>query len=133
MEWRIIDPQKRLYLIGAVILIVGLAGSVLIYITAENNSESVLGYETAGGYVYPILPEDSKKYIHDMELYGGKANVLANEFMSWFTGLWHGRSLAFTVGFITLFVSSGIFLVANHLPFDTNSDPRDEHNRAGSD
>ncbi len=130
MKLGIINPQKRLHLVSAVILVVGLGSAVLIYLTAEKDSESVLGYEAAGGYVYPIMPEDSKKYIHDMELYGGKANVLANEFVRWFAGLWRGKSLAFTVGLITLIVSSVVFFVANHRPSDSGSDSRDEPNRA---
>jgi len=105
--------QKRLYLISAVILLVGLCSAVFIYLTAANDSGSVLGYEVEGGVVYPITPEDSKTYMHDMELYGGKANVLANEITRWFVGLWHGKSLAFTVASITILTSFGFFFVAN--------------------
>lgn len=129
MKWKITNLQTRLYLITAIILLIGLGSSTLIYMTAENDSNRVLGYEIAGGYVYPIRPEDSKKYIHDMELYGGKMNVLANEFLRWFVGLWHGKSLAFTVACITIFISFGVFFVAHHLPPDLRSDTRDESNR----
>ena len=117
MKGKITNLQTRLYLITAIILLVGLGSAILIYLIAENDSDSVLGYE------------DSKKYIHDLELYGGKANVLANEFMRWFAGLWHGKSLAFTVACITIFISFGVFFVANHLPSDLKSDARDENNR----
>ena len=51
-----------------------------------------LGYE----------PETSKKYLREMEVYGGKANVLASEFRKWFESLWHGRKLAVTVVCLTL-------------------------------
>ena len=129
MKWKITNLQTRLYLITALILLIGLGSSLLIYLTAEDDSNSVLGYEMAGGYVYPIGPEDSKKYIHDMELYGGKVNVLANEFLRWFVGLWHGRSLAFTVACITIVISFGFFFVARHLPPDLRSDARDESDR----
>ena len=44
--------------------------------------------------------EDSKKYVREMEIYGGKMNLLASELGNWFGGLWHGRSLAFTVAVI---------------------------------
>ena len=129
---KIKNLQKRLYLITAAILLVGLGSAVLIYLTAGNYSESVLGYEIVGGSVYPTTPEGSKKYIHDLELYGGKANVLADEFMRWFAGLWRGKSLAFTVAFITVFVSFGFFLVASHVPLDLKSDARHKKNRAGT-
>jgi hypothetical protein len=110
------NPRKTFFLIGAAILLIGLSSSVLIYLSAENYSERVLGYEMLGGSVYPIMPVDSKKYRHDLELYGGKANVLADEFISWFNGLWHGKSLAFTLACITIFVSLGFFLVGSYMP-----------------
>jgi hypothetical protein len=118
--------RKTFYLISAAVLLIGLSSSVLIYLTAENYSERVLGYEMLGGSVYPIAPEDSKKYRHDLELYGGKANVLADEFISWFDGLWHGKSLAFTLACITVFVSLGFFLVGRQLPSDPESDVPDD-------
>jgi hypothetical protein len=129
---RIKNLRKSFYLITAAILLIGLSNSVLIYLTAESYSERVLGYEMSGGSVYPITPEDSKKYRHDLELYGGKANVLADEFVSWFYGLWHGKSLAFTVAFITIFASFGFFLVGSYLPSDSESDVRDEDSRTGT-
>lgn len=118
--------QKGLYLIAAIILLVGLSSAVLIYLTAEDASNGVLGYEVIGGNVYPIRPEDSKTYTHDLELYGGKANVLVNELMRWFDGLWHGRSLAFTVGFVTILISFVLFLVARHLSSGPESGLRHE-------
>ena len=101
--------QTRLYLISVIILLVGLGIAILIYLTAYNASDSDLGLE------------NSKIYIHDLELYGGKANVIANEFRNWFDGLWHGKSLAFTVAFITVFLSFGFFFAARHLPSDLES------------
>jgi len=116
MKWKITNLQTRLYLITAIILLIGLGSAILIYLTAENDSASVLGYE------------NSKMFIHDLELYGGKANVVANEFEHWFVGLWHGKSLAFTVACITIFISFGFFFVANHLPSDLKSGARGENN-----
>ena len=120
--------RTRLYFITAMILLAGLGSAVLIYVRAGDDSQGVLGYEAVGGRVYPISPEDSKMYIHDLELYGGKSNVLADQFMRWFAGLWHGRSLAFTVACIAIFISIGVFLVAHHLPPGSLPDARDENN-----
>src|SRR5271169_5703160 len=116
MKWRTANPQAFLYLVSAIILLAGLSSSVLIYELSGDRSASVLGYEDAGGSVYPILPEDSKQYLRGMELYGGTANVLADELRRWFAGLWHGKSLAFTVAFITILVSSGVFYIARRPP-----------------
>lgn len=124
--------QTRLYLISAIILLVRLSSSILIYLTAGNDSKSVLGYEIAGGNTYLITPENSKKYIHDLTLYGGKMAVLTDEFNRWFVGLWHGKSLAFTVACITIFISLGFFFVARTSPSDLKSDAHDENNRVGS-
>jgi hypothetical protein len=106
--------RTRLYLIAAFIMIAGCAGAVLVYLTAGNDTDRGFGYETADGYVYQVAPEDTKRYMHDMELYGGKANVLAGEIVNWFGGLWHGKQLALTIAFITVVVSSGFFLFAYH-------------------
>lgn len=132
MKRKTTNLQKRLYLISAIILLVGLSSSIWIYLTAENDSKQVLGYEIAGGNAYLITPENSKKYVHDLELYGGKANVLANEFMRWFVGLWHGKSLAFTVACIAIFISLGTFFVARTSPSCLEYNVHDDNNRVES-
>ena len=132
MKWKISDPQTCLNLISVIILLVGLGSAVLIYRTAGNDSNGVLGYEIIGGQAYPISPEDSKMYLHDLQLYGGKAAVLSDEFSRWFVGLWHGKSLAFTVAYITLFISFVVFYIANHLPSRLKSDVHSESNRDGT-
>ena len=133
MKWKIADLHICLNLISAIILLVGLGSAILIYRAAENNSYSVLGYEEGDGSVYPIMPEDSKKYLRDLQLYGGKANQLADELWRGFVGLWHGKSLAFTVACITIFISFGVFYAANHLPPRLKSDVPSENNRDGTD
>lgn len=68
-------------------------------------------------------------YKHDLELYGGKLNVLADQFMRWFAGLWHGRSLAFTVACITVVISLVFFFVAHNLTSDGGAE--DDRTRTG--
>src|SRR5271169_6435154 len=97
MKWQTMNVQARLYLISAIVLLVGLSGSICIYVANRNDSEIVMGYEIVGGNAYLVNPENSKKYIHDLELIGGKSAVFADEISRWFIGLWHGQSLAFTV------------------------------------
>jgi hypothetical protein len=133
MKWKIADLHTCLNLISAIVLLVGLSGAILIYRTAESSSSAILGYEEQGGSAYPIMPEDSKKYLRDLELYGGKANVLMDELRRGFVGLWHGKSLAFTIACITIFVSFGVFYAASHLPSRPKSDVPDENNRDGTD
>lgn len=120
MKWKIVDQRTSLYFIGAIILLVGLGSAAFIYQATMNDSSSASGYEVVGGFIYPSGGENSKKYMHDLELYGGKSAVLADEFMRWFAGLWHGTSLAFTVTFITIVISLGFFLAAAKLSSPQN-------------
>jgi hypothetical protein len=104
--------RTRLYLASAVTLLVGLVTAVLIYWLAMNDSTSDSGYETIGGFVYPTGGGYTKKYIHDLQVYGGNAAMLSDMFMRWVSGLWHGKSLSFTVAGIAFVVSFGVFVVA---------------------
>ena len=117
-----INKQMRLYLCGAIILLIGLSASAVIYLTAADVSETGLVHEF----------EESKQYMHDLDLYGGKMNVLTVELTQWFNGLWHGKSLAYTLGCITIFISAVLFFVADHWPSAQESDDSDEGKRVGS-
>ena len=120
------DKQSLLAVIAIIILVVGLLSSIWIYRTAETGGSS-LGYEASGGSVYPINPDDSRKYRHDLELYGGKANVMADEFRRWLAGLFQGKTLGITLAVITVAISLGLFYAANSArPGDRNvHDDRD--------
>ena len=120
---RKINLQTRCYLGSALALLVGLGASAIIYLTAADAPENLLGYDV----------EESKMYLHDLELYGGKANVLAAEIMRWLKGLWHGKPLAYTVGCIAMLISLGLFFVAHHSPPDVESGDRDESEQDGAE
>jgi peptidoglycan/LPS O-acetylase OafA/YrhL len=98
--------RRRLRRLAAAVAVAGLVVATVIYFAAGPAAENPLGYD----------PLDTKTYVHDLELYGGKANVLAAEFREWFVGLWQGRDLAFTVGAITLFLVLVIRWIAARLP-----------------
>jgi len=129
MKREIADLRESLILIGAIIMLVGLGSSILIYRSAGNDSDGVLGYEIIDGSAYPIRSEDSRMYRRDLELYGGKAAVVVDDFSRWFVGLWHGKSLAFTVAGISIFISLLFFFIANRLPFILKSDADSENNK----
>ena len=110
MKWKSANPQTRLYITAAIILVVGLGSSLFIYFTAgEIDTDSVFGDQI----------EESKSYRRSLELYGGKANLLASEFTQWFNGLWHGKSLGITIGCITGVTCLIILLIAYNLPSDS--------------
>ena len=132
MNWKILKKRKYLNLFSAIILMVGLGSAALIYQRAGNDPYGALGYEVVDGTRYPIMPENSKLYRHNLEVYGGKFTVIMDDFRRWFVGLWHGKSLAFTVACITIFISLGFFFVAYHLQSDLKSDAFDENKLTGN-
>ena len=94
--------QARRRFNALAIVFVGCGSALVIYVTATPIPANPLGYDS----------EDSKQYLREMEGYGGKANVIASEFLQWVESLWHGRRLAFTVVCLTL-VLLLFFLVAS--------------------
>ncbi len=104
-----------LYFTSAAILAAGIVSSILIYLVAANDDTADSDYEVIGGFVYPGGGAYNKKYIHDLQVYGGNAAMLADRFTRWFNGLWHGTSLAYTVAVITLLVSFIVFVAARNV------------------
>jgi|SRR5499433_4318120 len=93
---------RHLRFVAGGILAVGLVGAVLIYLTAASSPADSLGYD----------PEQSKQYLRTLELYGGKANVLATELRTWFDGLWHGTRLAYAVAGASVLLAAAFWLGA---------------------
>ena len=74
------NPRRRYQLVTILMLLAGLGSALVIYLTAGSSDENAMVSEF----------EESKRFVQELELYGGKANVLANKFSRWFDGLWHG-------------------------------------------
>jgi hypothetical protein len=99
------DPQitcpflvalRHLRWLSYAMLILGLLSAVVLYVTASPPPPSPLGYD----------PFASKKYVRDLEIYGGKINVIAVEFRHSWPQLWHGKNLAYIIACLTVLVSS---------------------------
>ncbi len=84
--------RVRLRRLTIAFLVAGFGAAIAVFFAAGPEPENPLGYD----------PLETKRYVHDLELYGGKANVLAAEFRDWFTGLWYGQNLAFTIAALTV-------------------------------
>ncbi len=108
MKWRLLTPEERVGRISRAILALGFAAAVVIYLTAQPPSENPLGYD----------PLNTKKYLHDLELYGGKANIIAAQFRDWFDSLWHGKPLAFTIVVLAAIAAGAFKFFATPLPPD---------------
>lgn len=128
MNWKILKKRKYLNLFSAIILMVGLGSAALIYQRAGNDPYGALGYEVVDGTRYPIMPENSKLYRHNLEVYGGKFNVIMDDFRRWFVGLWHGKSLALIIACTSIIISFGFFYTANYLTQPLKSDVHHEDN-----
>ncbi len=112
MTGNVAGPRMRYRVVTALMLIAGLGSAVVIYLSAGGPGESSMVDEF----------EESKRFAHDLELYGGKANVIAYKFSRWFDGLWHGQSLAFTVAFLTVVIAIVYFLIASRLSAHSAAD-----------
>jgi hypothetical protein len=91
----------RIRLITGGILAAGLGAALALYLSASPRGPNPLGFE----------PEDSKRYLRDVEMYGGKINLLATQIRGAWNGLWQGRNLAFTVGGLSLLLALAFWLV----------------------
>jgi hypothetical protein len=98
-------PHRRFRLILAAIVVAGLGGALLVFVLAELPSGNPLGE-----------PGDSKMYVHDMLLYGGKTNMVLGEFAQWFASLWHGRRLALSIAVLTLVLAAAFYYFFVPLP-----------------
>src|SRR6266853_449164 len=125
--------QRRLYLCSFIILVAGLCGALLIYLTAGEDTEGDEGSEIiiVDGKAYPIPLSGTKMYRRELQRFGGKAALLFDDFNRWFAGLWHGKSLAVAVVWITAFISLGVFLFARLLPPVPKPDVRGEDRASG--
>ncbi len=99
------SAQEGRNTVFAALLVSGLLVSCFLYVRA-----------TRPGADDEERADDSKQYLRQMEVYGGAANVLASELREWFIGLWSGRSLAFTVAFLSLLVAAAARLALTPLP-----------------
>lgn len=105
---------RRVRLVTRAILAAGFVAAIAVYIAAGARPEDPLSDQLA-----------SKKYLHDLELYGGKANVLAPEFREWFAGLWYGKNLAGTIAVLTVVTAMVYRFFAIPLPEESAEDSED--------
>ena len=120
MNGKISDKHSRLNFICAAILLLGLGSATVLYMTAPEEPGNDPGYTIVGDTMYPTVP--SKMYVRNLELYGGKGLVLANDVMQWFNELWHGRSLAVTIAWVSIITACGIFFFNNYVSFEDEAE-----------
>ncbi len=97
--------QARRRAVAAGILLAGFGAGVFLYLAASS-PDDLLGDQA----------ELSKQYLRQMEVYGGKANVVASEIREWFDGLWQGKTLGITVACLSAVLALAVFLALTPLP-----------------
>lgn len=97
------DPA-RMRALARWTLLLGLGAAVLLYVRAQPAAEALVDD-----------PMDSKRYLRELAVFGGKANVLATQFRQWFEGLWQGRNLAYTVAALSAALA-GVFRLLGREP-----------------
>ena len=95
-------PLKRCYLVTTGILLAGLGTALVIYLTAGEQPDNPLAEY-----------ENSKKFSYEVQRMGGKMALVANDLSAWFSGLWQGQQLAYTVACITLVIAVVYYVVAS--------------------
>jgi hypothetical protein len=117
------DPRHLRWLAYAIVFI-GLGSAVFLYATTSPPPQYPLGYD----------PFASKKYVRELEVYGGKINIVAVEFRQWCASLWRGKPLAYTIALLTILLASLLWymgsLVSSHL--DTQAEQHDAPSDAWS-
>jgi hypothetical protein len=103
------SQRTSLFLAAAIVLVLGLLSGGVIYLVAEDDSESA-SYVIVGDAAYPVDPTRTKTYVRQLERFGGKAAVLFDDFNRWFAARWEGKALGITVAWLSVFVA--LLLVA---------------------
>ena len=87
-------------------LVLGLSGAAGIFFSAEPERYDPLINDPLG----------RKRYARQMQVIGGKANLLAADFNDWFGSLWHGQALAGSMAVLTVVATLTFRFVATIPP-----------------
>ena len=97
MTNRNLSPLERTKINRTSLLLlgVGFGCALVIYFTAKPEAVDPM----VGGML------SRKKYLHELRVIGGNANVMLAEFTDWFRSRWQGKTLAGTVAVITVVIT----------------------------
>lgn len=92
---------------GTLVLLAGFSVAGWIFFHAADERSDVIAYEMVDGLPLPITTADSKAYRRELERFGGKASLVLDDLSRWYSGLWRGKRLAFTLAALT--IALGVF------------------------
>ena len=102
---RRVPLHRRIFHSGVAILVAGLIGSACIYLLGAG--------EDRGDFAIDMGNRRASEF--QIERLGGMATVYVARFNLWFSGLWHGKQLAFTVAVLAVLVASACFWLAHFI------------------
>ena len=113
---------RRVRMSGVVLLVGGLAAAVIVFYLAHPDEKlGILGVDVP-----------TKRENLQLERMGGKSYILFNDINEWFSSLWHGRRLAYTIGVLSIagFVSCRWFadLIEHEPAGDDRVQPANDRN-----
>ncbi len=115
-----IGLKKKLFLLAAAVSVAGFAIAAAVYLNTDPQSSDA----------YEFRPEDSRMFRHNLEVYGGKISLAVSDFSVWFSDLWRGRQLAYTIAFITAGLCILILLASRYLADDHESVPHNSNDNS---
>ncbi len=104
--------RRRLNLAALAVLAGGLALATLVHALAEDAPPPSASYVIVGDAAHAVPAHASKRYISQLERFGGKAAVLFDEWIDWMASLVHGRRLAWTIGVLSVLAALGLHAFA---------------------
>ncbi|HUJ44935.1 MAG TPA: hypothetical protein VLW52_15155 [Opitutaceae bacterium] len=104
--------QRRLRLLGIVVLTAGLLAAILVRQRTPPDDGTADLFKSG-----TLLSGNAKRYENEMKDLGGQSNVVAAEFREWFGSLWHGRRLANTLAVLSIGTSLACFFLAHLLNY----------------
>ena len=108
-----------MYYSGVGILFVGLLGAELIYYFATDDDAAELARQLARG----------KAYEHNVQVIGGNFSLYAARLGEWFSGLWQGRQLAYTVAVLSVAIAAACFVLAYQASKASRADAKPSRQR----
>ena len=105
---------RRVRMSGVVLLVGGLAAAVIVFYLAQPDEKlGILGVDVP-----------TKRENLQLERMGGKSYILFNDINEWFSSLWHGRRLAYTIGVLSIAGFVSCRCLADFIEHEPASDDR---------
>jgi hypothetical protein len=105
---------KRCQTITAALVLAGFGSAVAIYLTAVRAPDD------------PFAEfEKSKKFTSELARMGGKSAVVAHDLNKWFSGLWQGESLAYSVIVITIVVAAIYYFISTSMVYEQHDSSKE--------